>query len=189
VFDKLRKAVVGEDLPTQPVVVRIQDPRFGVFTVTGAWDPRVVTVTGPWQATVTLSAPLQLPDVLKRRLVWLVRPPRIAPIDRHAVALTVDGQPMPLDCGRRAMRRATFDVRATVVGREYRLRHEGRWRARLERNGQRVSALSTSDGGATLRAAHEPGADVVDATVGVALGLVLGVGAPGFVRNLFAAVF
>lgn len=185
-FDKLRKAVVGADLPTEPVVVRIQDSRFGVFTVTGTWDPRVVTVTGPWQATLTLSAPLQLPDALKRRLVWLVRPPRIVPNDRQAVTLTVDGQPAVLDCGRRAMRRATFDVRAMVAGREYVLRHEGRWRARLERGGQRVSRLSTSDGGETLAAAYEPGADVVDATVGVALGLTLGVGAPGFLRNLLA---
>jgi hypothetical protein len=188
VFDKLRKTVMGADLPTEPVVVRIQDARFGMFTVTGAWDPRVVTVTGPWQATVTLSAPLEMPDALKRRLVWLVRPPRIVPNDRHAIALTVDGQPVSLDCGRRAMRRATFNVRATVVGREYLLRHEGRWRARLERNGQPVSRLSTSDRGDTAHAVHEPGADVVDATVGVALGLVLGVGAPGFWRNLLSAV-
>ncbi len=183
-FDKLRKAIVGADLPTEPVVVRIQDPRFGMFTVTGAWDPRVVTVHGPWQSVVTLSASLQLPDAVKRRLVWLGPPPRIVPNNRHAVALTVDGQPMPLDCGRRAMRRATFNVCATVVGREYLLRHERRWRSRLERNGQPVSRLSTSDRGDTLRAVHEPGADVVDATVGVALGLVLGVGAPGFLRNL-----
>jgi hypothetical protein len=187
VFDKLRKAVVGGDVPTEPVVVRIQDG-FGTFMVTGAWDPRVVTVAGPWQATVTLSAPLQLPDALKRRLVWLVRPPRIVPNDRHAVTLTIDGQPAPLDCGRRAMRRATFDVRATVAGREYLLRHEGRWRARLERDGQTVSRLSTTDSGETVRAAYQPGADVVDATMGVALGLVLGVGAPGFLRNLLSAV-
>ena len=184
-FDKLRKAVVGADVPTEPVVVRIQDPRFGVFTVTGTWDPRVVTVHGPWQPVVTLSASLQLPNALKRRLVWLVRPPRIVPNGPHAIALTVDGQPMPLNCGRRALRRSTFNVRATVAGREYLLRHERRWRARLERNGQTVSRLSTPDRGDTLRAVHEPGADVVDATVGVALGLVLGVGAPGFVRNLF----
>lgn len=187
-FDKLRKAVVGEELPTEPVVVRVQDTGFGTFTATGAWDPRVVTVTGPWQATVSLSASLQLPDALRRRLVWLVRPPRIVPNDRHAVTLTIDGQPAPLDCGRRAMRRATFNVRATVAGREYLLRHEGRWRARLERNGQQVSRLSTSDGGETLSAVHQPGVDVVDATMGVALGLTLGVGAPGFVRNLLDAV-
>lgn len=187
-FDKLRKAVVGAELPTEPVVVRIQDAGFGMFTVTGAWDPRIVTVTGPWLATVTLSAPLQLPDALKRRLVWLVRPPRIVANDRHAVTLTIDGQPAPLDCGRRAMRRATFDVRATVSGREYLLRHEGRWRARLERNGQHMSRLSTSDGGETVHAVHQPGADVVDATMGVALGLVLGVGAPGFLRNLLAVL-
>ncbi|MFC4858303.1 hypothetical protein [Actinophytocola glycyrrhizae] len=187
-FDKLRKAVVGADLPTEPVVVRIQDAAFGTFTVTGAWDPRVVTVTGPWQARVTLSAPLHMPDALKRRLVWLVRPPRILPNDRHAITLTVDGQPVPLDCGRRAMRRATFDVRATVAGRQYLMHHEGRWRARLERNGRQVSRLSTPDGGETVRAGYEHGADVVDATVGVALGLVLGVGAPGFLRNLLAAL-
>jgi hypothetical protein len=188
VFDKLRKAVVGSEVPTEPVVVRIRDAGFGTFTVTGAWDPRVVTVTGPWQATVTLSAPLQVPDVLKGHLALLHRPPRIVPNDRHAVTLTIDGQPAPLDCGRRALRRATFNVRATVVGREYLLRHESRWQARLERNGQRVSQLSTSDRGLTLHAMHQPGADVVDATMGVALGLVLGVGAPGFLRNFFAAL-
>jgi hypothetical protein len=189
VFDNLRKAVMGNDLPTEPVVVRVQDAGFGAFTVTGTWEPRTVTVTGPWQATVTLSASSQMSGVLKRQLAWAVRPPRIVPVDRHAVALAVDGQPAPLDCGRRAMRRATFNVRATVVGREYLLRHEGRWRARLERNGQQVSRLSTSDRGATVAAAYLPGADVVDATVGVALGLSLGVGAPGFLRNLLDAVF
>lgn len=187
-FDKLRKAVVGADLPTEPVVVRLQDAQFGTFTVTGAWDPRVVTVTGPWQAQVTLSAPLQVPDALRRRVALLFRPPRIVPNDRHAVTLTIDGQPVPLDCGRRALRRATFNVRATMAGREYLLRHERRWQARLERNGQRVSSLSTSDGGVTLHAVYQPGADAVDATMGVALGLVLGVGAPGFLRNLLAVL-
>lgn len=184
VFDKLRKAVMGQALPTEPVVVRAPHAGFGTFTLTGEWDPRVVTVTGPWSATIVLSAPLALPEALKRRLVWLVRPPRIVPNDRHAITLTVDGQPAPLDCGRRAMRRATFNVRATVVGREYLLRHERLWRARLERNGQVVSRLSTVDKGQTLRADYQPGADVVDATVGLALGMTLGVGAPGFLRNL-----
>jgi len=188
VFDKLRKAVVGADLPTTPVVIRVVDAGFGTFTVTGAWDPRVVTVTGPWQATVTLSAPSQVPEALKRHLVLLVRPPRIVPGNRHAVTLTIDGQSAPLDCGRRALRRATFNVRATVAGRDYLLRHDGRWHARLERNGLPVSRLSTSDRGATLHAAYEPGADVVDATMSVALGLVLGVGAPGFLRNLLAVL-
>lgn len=185
-FDKLRKAVVGADLPTEPVVMRVQHAGFGTFTVTGTWDPRVVTVTGPWQATVVLSAQLHLPEALKRRLVWLVRPPRIVPNDRHAVLLTVDGQRAPLDCGRRKLRRGTYDVRATVAGREYLLRHERRWRARLLRNGQQVSRLSTQDRGQTLRATYQSGADVVDATMGIALGVVLGVGAPGFLRNLVA---
>jgi hypothetical protein len=76
----------------------------------------------------------------------------------------------------------------TVAGREYLLRHERRWKARLERNGQRVSSLSTSDRGVTLHAVYQPGADAVDATMGVALGLVLGVGAPGFLRNLLAGL-
>lgn len=35
--------------------MRIQHAEFGTFTVTGAWDPRVVTVTGLWSATVTWS--------------------------------------------------------------------------------------------------------------------------------------
>lgn len=188
VFDKLRKAVMGEDLPTEPVVVRVQHAGFGMFTVRGEWDPRVVTVTGPWRAVVVLSAPLHLPEVLKRRLVWLIRPPRIAPNDRHAITLTIDGQPAPLDSGRRALRRATYNVRTTVVGREYLLRHDGRWRARLERNGQQVSRLSTPDQGSTVNAEYLPGADVVDATIGVALGTVLGVGAPGFLRNLADAL-
>jgi hypothetical protein len=188
VFDKLRRTVMGAELPTEPVVVRVQHAGFGTFTVTGTWDPRVVTVTGPWAATVALSAPLHLPDALKRRLVWLVPPPRIVPNDRHAITLAVDGHAVPLDCGRRALRRATFDVRATVAGREYLLRHERRWRARLVRDGQQVSRLSTPDAGATLNAEYRPGADVVDATVGVALGMVLGVGAPGFLRNLLAVL-
>jgi hypothetical protein len=188
VFDKLRKAVMGAAPPTEPVVVLVEDARFGTITVTGAWDPRVVTVTGPWASTMMLSAPSQLRELLRRRLVWLTRPPRIVPVDRHAVVLTVDGQAAPLDCGRRAMRRATFDVRATVSGREYWLHHEGRWRARLTRDGQHVSWLSTPDAGVTVHADYPPAADVVDATVGVALGLVLGVGAPGFWRNLLANV-
>jgi hypothetical protein len=155
-----------------------------MFTVVGEWEPRVVTVTGPWASTIVLSAPLQVPQVLKRHIALLVRPPRIVPNGRHAVTLTVDGLAAPLDCGRRAMRRATFDIRVAVVGRHYLLRHEGRWSARLERDGQPVSRLSTSDRGLTVHAHYLPGADVVDATMGIALGLVLGVGAPGFLRNL-----
>lgn len=185
-FKNLRKAVMGADLPSEPVVIPIEHARFGRFTVTGAWDPRVVTITGPWSATVTLSAPLNLPEALKRRLVWMIRPPRITPNDRHAIQLLVDGQPAPLDCGRRAMRRSTYNVRATVAGRSYVLHHERRWRARLERNGQQVSRLSTSDGGASVSAEYQHGADVVDATVGIALGMTLGVGAPGFMRNLLS---
>lgn len=185
-FDNLRKAVMGANLPDKPVVIRTQHAGFGTFTVTGAWDPRVVTVTGPWQAKVTLSAPLDLPEAVKRRLVWLVRPPRIMPNHRHAVTLMIDGLPAPLDSGLRAMRRSTFNVRATVAGRQYLLRHERRWWARLERDGQQVSRLSTSDRGMTLHVDYQPGADVVDATVGLALGMVLGVGAPGFLGNLFS---
>jgi hypothetical protein len=188
VFDKLRKTVMGDALPTEPVVIRVQQGRFGTFTVTGTWDPRVVTVTGPWQAKVTLSAPLQMPEALKRRLVLLMPPPRIVPNNRHVVTLTIDGHRAPLDCGRRAMRRSTYDVRATVAGREYLLRHTGRWRAELERDGRRVSHLSTPDKGQTLLADHQPDADTVDATMGVALGMVLGVGAPGLIRNLLNLV-
>lgn len=185
-FDNLRKAVLGADLPTEPVVIRTQQLGFGTFTVVGEWDPRVVTITGPWQTKVVLSAPLQMPEAVKRRLVWMVRPPRIVPNDRHAITLTIDGQRAPLDCGRRAMRRSTYHARATVAGREYLLRHERRWWARLERNGQQVSRLSTPDRGLTLLADYQPGADAVDATVGIALGMTLGVGASGFMRNLLA---
>ncbi|HEY0449112.1 hypothetical protein [Actinophytocola sp.] len=185
-FDRLRKTMVGADIPTEPVIIQLPDQRFGVFTVTGQWDPRVVTVTGPWRATLTLSAVLSLPEVLKRRLIWNLPPPRITPMTRDAVRLEVDGQPAPLDCGRRAMRRATYNVRATVAGREYLLRHEGRWRARLERDGQPVARLSTPDQGRTMSAVYQPAADAADASVGVALGMVLGIGAPGFMRNLLA---
>lgn len=177
---------MGQDLPTEPVVVQVPDARFGTFTVTGQWDPRVVTVTGAWPTTLTLSASTSLPDALKRRLIWHVPPPRITPLTRDAVRLLVDGQPAPLDCGRRAMRRATYDVRATVFGREYVLRHRRRWRARLERGGQPVAQLSTSDHGRTMSAVYRPTADIADAAVGVALGMTLGVGAPGFVRNLLS---
>jgi hypothetical protein len=189
VFEKLRRSVVGADIPTEPVVIQVPDARFGQFTVTGKWDPRVVTVTGPWRATLTLSAVMSLPDAVKRRLIWHIPPPRITPTTRDAVQLHVDGVPAPLDCGRRAMRRATYDVRATVAGREYLLRHERRWRARLERGGQPVARLSTADQGRTMSAAYEPVADAADATVAIGLGLTLGIGAPGFARNLFTTVF
>jgi hypothetical protein len=186
VFDKLRKVVSGVALPTEPVIVHVRHAGFGTFTVTGKWEPRVVTITGPWQATVTLSAPLNLPDALRRRVALVFAPPRIMPNNRHAVTLTVDGREAPLDCGLRAMRRSTYNVRATVAGREYLLRHERRWWARLERDGQQVSRLSTPDRGRTVLSDYQPGADVVDATMGVAIGMTLGVGAPGFVQNLFA---
>lgn len=188
-FDKLRKAVTGADLPTEPVELRMPDTRFGTYIVTGQWDPRVVTVTGPWQATLTLSAVAKLPDALKRRLVWLVPPPRITPTTRDAVRLTVDGQPAPLDCGRRALRRATYDVRATVAGREYLLRHTGRRHARLDRGGQPVARLSTVEPGRTMAATYEPAADAADATVAIGLGLTLGIGAPGFLRNVLGEIF
>lgn len=178
--------MVGADVPTEPVVVRLPDRRFGVFTVTGQWDPRVVTVTGPWRTVLTLSAATSLPDAVKRRLIWFVPPPRITPVTRDAVQLLVDGQAAPLDCGRRAMRRATYTARATIGGRDYALVHERRWRARLERDGRPVARLSTSDGGQTMSAVYQSTADVADASVAVALGLTLGVGAPGFLRNLLA---
>jgi hypothetical protein len=187
-FDRLRKSILGADLPTEPVVIQIPDTRFGTFTVTGQWDPRVVTVTGPWRSTLTLSADTPLPDALKRRLVWLMPPPRITPTSRDAVRLSVDGGRAPLDCGRRAMRRATYNVRATVTGRDYLLRHRRRWRARLERDNEPVADLSTSDGGQTMSARYEAGADATDAAVAIGLGLTLGVGAPGFMTNLFGSM-
>ncbi|MGH3761359.1 hypothetical protein [Actinophytocola sp.] len=188
-FGWLRRSVVGADIPTEPVVIQVPDARFGTVTVTGQWDPRVVTVSGPSRATLRLSAVLALPDALKRRLVWLVPPPRITPTTRDAVELEVDGEPAPLDCGRRAMRRATYNARATVAGREYLLRHERRWRASLERDGQPVARLSTSDRGRTMSAVYQPTADVTDASVAVGLGMTLGVGAPGFLANLVNALF
>jgi hypothetical protein len=185
----LRRKVVGEEIPTEPVVIRIPDERFGTFTVTGEWDPRVVTVTGPWSSTLTLSATSSLPEALKRRLIGLIPPPRITPVSRDAVQLRVGDEPAPLDCGRRAMRRATFNVRATVSGRDYLLRHRRRWRAQLERGGQPVIDLSTSDYGQTLSAHHRPATDVTDAAVAVGLGMTLGIGAPGFFRNLLSEIF
>lgn len=185
-FDRLRKSVMGADLPTEPVVLSVPDGKFGVFTVTGQWDPRVVTVAGPAPVTLTLNAQSWLPDALKRRLIWQVPPPRITPGTRDAVELLVDGQPAHLDCGRRAMRRSTYNVRASVAGREYHVRHRRRWRALLERNGQVVIRISTPDRGRTIHFEHEPHADAVDSSVAVAVGCTLGVGAPGFLRNLLA---
>ena len=181
--------MTGAEPPTTPVVVRVGDARFGTFTVSGTWEPRVVTVTGPWRVTVTLSAASALSAGMSKRLAWVVPPPRIAPAGRDGVQLHVDGQPARLDCGRRAMRRATFDVRVEVAGRRYLLHHEGRWRARLDRDGVTVSRLSTPDDNRSVTAVHEPGADPIDATVGYAVGFVLGVGAPGFMRNLLSEVF
>jgi hypothetical protein len=189
VFDRLRKMVTGDEPPTTPVVIRVDDSRFGAFTVSGTWDPRVITVTGPWRATMTLSSTTVLSQGMSKRLSWVVPPPRIAPTGRDTVRLHVDGQPAVLDCGSRRMRRATFDVRAEVAGRRYLQHHEGRWRARLDRDGSTVTRLSTSDENKSVNAAHEPGADPIDATVGYAVGFVLGVGAPGFVRNLFSELF
>lgn len=185
----MRKTVTGAEPPTAPVVVRVGDSRFGTFTVSGSWDPRVITVTGPWRVTVTLSAASFLPKGMSKRFAWVVPPPRITPTSRDAVQLFVDGRPAVLDCGRRAMRRATFDVRVEVAGRRYLLHHEGRWRARLDRDGVAVSRLSTSDDNKSVSAVHEPGADPIDATVGYAVGFVLGVGAPGFMRNLMSELF
>lgn len=181
--------MTGAEPPTTPVVIRVGDARFGTFTVSGTWDPRVITVTGPWRVTMTLSATSWLPKGMSKRLAWVVPPPRITPTNRDAVQLHVDGHPAALDCGSRGMRRATFDVRVEVAGRRYLLHHEGRWRARLDRDGVTVSRLSTSDDNKSVTAAHEPGADPIDATVGYAVGFVLGVGAPGFMRNLFSELF
>lgn len=187
-FNRLRKSLAGAELPDQPVVLHLPDPRFGGFTVTGRWDPRVVTVTGPWRAVLTLSATTDMSEAVKRHLIRLIPPPRITPMTPDAVQLLVDGQPAPLHCGRRALRRASYNVRATVAGRQYALIHEGRWRARLERDGQPVARLSTRDRGKTLSASYQPIADAADATVGVALGITLGVGAPGAVSNLLASI-
>lgn len=181
--------MTGVEPPTTPVVVRVDDARFGTFTVSGTWDPRVITVTGPWRVTMTLSSTSWLPRGMSKRLAWVVPPPRITPTNRAAVQLHVDGQPAALDCGRRGMRRATFDVRVEAAGRRYLLHHEGRWRARLDRDGVSVSRLSTSDENRSVNTVHEPGADPIDATVGYAVGFVLGVGAPGFMRNLFSELF
>lgn len=196
VFDKMRKAFMASDLPTEPVVTHVPQGGFGTVTVVGAWYPRVVTVTGPWQATVSLDT-REEPSVgdtafsigLSRQIAKRIPPPRIEPPHRHGVNLRVDGHPAPLDCGRRAMRRATYNVRTTVAGREYLLRQKKRWHAGLERDGRPVSTLSTSDRGRTVHAVHLPGADAIDVTMGVALGMTMGVGAPGFMRNLVDGVF
>src|SRR3954449_2333356 len=55
-FGKLRRSVVGADIPTEPVVIEVPDARFGTFTVTG-------------------QAELALPDAVKRRVIWYVPPP------------------------------------------------------------------------------------------------------------------
>jgi hypothetical protein len=40
-----------------------------------------------------------------------------------------------------------------------------------------------------MSADHRPAADVTDATVAVGLGMTLGIGAPGFLRNLLSEIF
>lgn len=186
---------MAADLPTEPVVVRTSHGGFGTVTVVGEWYPRVVTVTGPWASRITLDtreepsiADTALSIGLSRQIAKQFPPPRVEPPHRHGVNLRIDGRPAPLDCGRRAMRRATYNARASVAGREYVLRQEKRWRALLERDGRPVTTLTTRDRGQTVDTVHLPGADAVDVTMAVALGTTMGVGAPGFLRNLFAFV-
>lgn len=118
----------GADLPTTPVVVHHDDPRFGAFTVSCTWQPRAATITGPW-TTLVIAAPPQ-PTIAARA----VKPPRVTATGRHDVTLTVDGAVVPFDLGRRALRRATYNVTTTVAGRSYRLRQCRATRADLERD-------------------------------------------------------
>lgn len=178
----LRKFTSLADVPSEPVVETVDDGAFGVFTLTGHWHPRSVAVTGPWGARLTLESRAPGP----RSLARLVPPPRIVPTRRHAVALAVDVGETALDCGRRALRRGTFDVRATVAERGYHLHHTGLRSARLQRDAVDVASLTRPREARGLSAtmAYEQSADVIDATVAVTLGTVLGAGAPGFLRSL-----
>lgn len=179
VFDGLRRAVTGE-VPNEPIVHTVHDQRFGAFTVTGQWHPRVVTVQGPGPATLAMT------EELSSRAAALFQPPQVLAAVRNGVRLLVDGVPTEFDPGRRALRRATFNVRVTVAGRRYLLRHRGRRRAHLERDGTVVAELAQPKDGRPWPAGYPAGADVVDATVGVTLGVTLGIGASGVLGNLVA---
>jgi hypothetical protein len=103
-----------------------------------------------------------------------------------SVALDVGGRPAPLHCGQPWLRRRAHDMRATVSGREYLLRHCGPRKATLERDGDRVVDLFRKllpKPGTVIRD-YAPTADALDATIAVAFGNCLRVGAPSAAGSL-----
>lgn len=184
VWRKLRGFTRAE-VPTEPVVVTVEDARFGTFTVTGHWHPRSIEVTGPWAGRLTLGER----SPASRSAARQIPPPRFLAPRRDAVVLAVDGQQAPLDCGRRALRRATYHVRATVAERSYLLRHTGNRAARLERDGGMVLTLEQPRDDSPFTMDPQGSADMVDASVAVALASAFGAGSPGFFRRWVRSVF
>ncbi|HEY7597426.1 MAG TPA: DNA internalization-related competence protein ComEC/Rec2 [Actinophytocola sp.] len=158
---------------------RVPDARFGTIAVTGQWDP--------WPTTVTLSAETSLPETLTRRPIWLVPPPRITPTSRT-----------PSRC-----RWTAWPRRWAAVG----VRCAERLRRVGDRGGPRVRAAPRTPVARPAWSATAPGCLAVHIGLrshdfrdlrswrgrrrdcGHRLGMTLGIGAPGFIRNVVEAIF
>ncbi|WP_018348296.1 hypothetical protein [Longispora albida] len=159
---------------------------FGQVTVEGSWFPRTVTFTGPgthpggapWTAVVTDHG-------VTKVLGWTVAPPAVLAAGRTDVSLSLDGQPAQVDPGRRAMRRATYNARATLAGRRYELRQVWFSRASLLRDGEPVARLVSAGQPSPVNVAEwYQGAEPFDLLAAAVLGCSFGVGSPGFLSRL-----
>jgi hypothetical protein len=192
VFDSVGefvRYVVKGDVVTRPVVVEVADPTFGAFTLTGWLDPRKVTITGPHDEPVTLTVvkqPAWQPKWFQRFNLACAPLPQLHLTYGNSVALEVGGKPAPFHGGSPGLRRRAADLYATVSGREYRLRNLSKREANLERDGTQVVALSRKPLRLrrSVRRTYAPAADALDATLAVAFGYCLRVGAEGAVSNL-----
>lgn len=185
-FDRLKKWVASPYQQRPDVVLEFADARFGRVRVVGAWFPRAVTVTGPGRTAAGPWTAVVEDGGISQVVSHAVVPPRILVSDRAKVRLRLDDQPAAFDPGRRAMRRATYDGRATLGGREYLLRQRCFRRATLVRDGTTVAHLHRGGKGELPVQVTQwaPVAEQFDFLAAVVLGGTLGVGAPGFVTNL-----
>ena len=190
VFDRVKKWVRTPYAPRADVTLSLADPRFGQVRVVAAWFPRTVTVTGPGRTAAGPWTAVVDDESIHQVLSHAVVPPRILASNRDKVRLRFDGQPAPFDPGRRAMRRATFNGRATLAGRDYVLRQVWFRRATLRRDGTTVAHLHRgAKGEAPVQVTQwEPAAEQLDFLAAILLGATLGVGARGVVTHLLDAL-